>query len=103
MRGERDNLPELKLGEVMRAKRCLLSEPGLSHACRLRGCSRRRACSPESRKCLANSSTVILQQREWVLDGEGGSERKVYSASFCADCEVQDDDGERNAERLSSL
>lgn len=48
--GERDNEPdpEPKPAEVRRAKRCLLSEPGLSHACRPRVCSRRRACLPES-------------------------------------------------------
>lgn len=32
--GERDSESEPKPAEVRRAKRCLLSEPGLSHACR---------------------------------------------------------------------
>lgn len=42
--GERDKQAEPKPAEVRRAKRCLLSEPGLSHACGPRVCSRRHAC-----------------------------------------------------------
>lgn len=42
--GERDNQAEPKPAEVRRAKRCLLSGPGLSHACRPCVCSHRHAC-----------------------------------------------------------
>lgn len=43
-RRERDKQPEPKPAEVRRAKRCLLSGPGRSHACRPRVCSRQHAC-----------------------------------------------------------
>lgn len=55
--GERDKQPEPKPAEVRRAKRCLLSEPGLSHACSL-VCA--AAGMPVARECLANSSTIII-------------------------------------------